>query len=41
LDPLLTSTLEIHALISDGFLSHQAYIGQAAQPLLQGFRHAF
>jgi uncharacterized circularly permuted ATP-grasp superfamily protein/uncharacterized alpha-E superfamily protein len=40
LDKWLSATLEIHALVSDGFLSHQADIGQTAQPLLQGFRHA-
>jgi len=34
---LLASTLEMHHLISDGFLSHQGNIAQAAQPMLEGF----
>jgi uncharacterized alpha-E superfamily protein len=34
---LLSATLEVHNLISDGFFSHQAHIAQAAQPLLKGF----
>ena len=33
---LLDSTLEIHQLISDSFLSHQTYIAQATQPPLHG-----
>jgi uncharacterized circularly permuted ATP-grasp superfamily protein/uncharacterized alpha-E superfamily protein len=37
LSQLLHSTLEIHHLISDGFLSHQAHITQTVQPLLSGF----
>ncbi|MHA3769974.1 circularly permuted type 2 ATP-grasp protein [Verrucomicrobiota bacterium sgz303538] len=39
LSKLLGSTLDVHQLISDGFLSHQAYIAQTVQPLLQGFRN--
>ncbi len=39
LNELLNSTLNVHNLISDGFLSHQAYIAQTVQPLLQGFRN--
>jgi uncharacterized circularly permuted ATP-grasp superfamily protein/uncharacterized alpha-E superfamily protein len=34
---LLTATMEIHTLLSDGFLSHQARIAQVSQPLLRGF----
>ena len=34
---LLASTLEIHHLISDGFLSHQGNIAQTVQPMLVGF----
>lgn len=37
LTELLDSTLEIHHLISDAFLSHQAQITQTVQPLLSGF----
>jgi uncharacterized alpha-E superfamily protein len=37
LQELLNGTLEIHHLISDAFLSHQAQISQTAQPLLSGF----
>ena len=37
-DELLSETLGIHGLISDGFLSHQAYITETVQPMLQGFR---
>ncbi len=36
---LLNATLNIHNVISDGFLSHQAYIAEAVQPLLQGIVH--
>lgn len=32
LGDLLSATLDIHNLISDGFLSHQAYISQTSQP---------
>lgn len=39
LTELVASTLNIHHLISDGFLSHQAYIAEAVQPLLRGLRH--
>ena len=38
LGELLHSTLEIHSLISDGFLSHQAHIAQTIQPVLQGLQ---
>jgi uncharacterized alpha-E superfamily protein len=38
IEPLLNDTLGIHGLISDGFLSHQAYIMETVQPMLQGFR---
>ncbi len=34
---LLGSTMEIHTLIADSFLNHQARIAQVAQPLLRGF----
>jgi len=37
LTELLDSTLDIHHLISDGFLSHQAQISQAVQPVFTGF----
>jgi uncharacterized circularly permuted ATP-grasp superfamily protein/uncharacterized alpha-E superfamily protein len=37
LQRLLGSTMEIHTLIADSFLNHQAHIAQAAQPLLRGF----
>ena len=41
LDPLLqrllARTQEIHTLVADGFLNHQARIAQVAQPLLRGF----
>jgi uncharacterized alpha-E superfamily protein len=41
LDPLLqrliSRTFEIHTLVADGFLNHQARIAQVAQPLLRGF----
>jgi uncharacterized circularly permuted ATP-grasp superfamily protein/uncharacterized alpha-E superfamily protein len=33
---LLRATSDIHQTISDGFLSHQAYIAEASQPHLQG-----
>jgi hypothetical protein len=39
MNDLLSETLNIHNLISDGFLSHQAYIAEAVQPLLQGIVH--
>jgi len=39
MNELLGGTLDIHNLISDGFLSHQAYIAEAVQPLLQGLVH--
>jgi hypothetical protein len=31
---LLDSTLEIHTLVADSFLNHQAHIAQLAQPRL-------
>jgi uncharacterized alpha-E superfamily protein len=34
---LLNSTSEIHTLIADSFLNHQARIAQVTQPLLRGF----
>jgi uncharacterized alpha-E superfamily protein len=34
---LLNSTMEVHTLISDSFLNHQARIAQVSQPLLRGF----
>jgi uncharacterized alpha-E superfamily protein len=37
LNSLLNSTLEIHTLIADSFLNHQARIAQVSQPLLRGF----
>lgn len=37
LNQLLSSTMEIHTLIADSFLNHQAHITQIAQPLLRGF----
>ena len=37
LQRLLGSTLEIHTLIADSFLNHQARIIQVSQPLLRGF----
>ncbi len=37
LQRLLGSTMEVHTLIADGFLNHQARIAQVAQPLLRGF----
>lgn len=39
LNRLLQQTLDIHLLISDGFLSHQANISQSSQPMFKGFRH--
>ncbi len=36
---LLGGTLNIHNLISDAFLSHQAIISEAEQPFLQGLGH--
>lgn len=38
LNELLGEILNLHHLISDGFLSHQAYIERNVQPLLQGFQ---
>lgn len=35
---MLSATMEVHTLISDSFLSHQARISQRAQPFLEGFR---
>jgi uncharacterized circularly permuted ATP-grasp superfamily protein/uncharacterized alpha-E superfamily protein len=37
LHSLLGSTLEIHTLIADSFLNHQARIAEVSQPLLRGF----
>jgi uncharacterized alpha-E superfamily protein len=37
LGELLGSTLEIHNLIADSFLNHQARIAAVSQPLLRGF----
>ncbi len=37
LSGLLRSTMEVHTLIADSFLNHQAHIAQVAQPLLRGF----
>jgi uncharacterized circularly permuted ATP-grasp superfamily protein/uncharacterized alpha-E superfamily protein len=41
LDPLLhrllEATLEVHTLIADSFLNHQARIAEVSQPLLRGF----
>jgi uncharacterized circularly permuted ATP-grasp superfamily protein/uncharacterized alpha-E superfamily protein len=37
LQRLVLRTLEIHTLVADGFLNHQARIAQVAQPLLRGF----
>jgi uncharacterized circularly permuted ATP-grasp superfamily protein/uncharacterized alpha-E superfamily protein len=37
LSRLLGATLEVHTLIADSFLNHQARIAQVAQPLLRGF----
>lgn len=37
LQRLISRTLEIHTLVADGFLNHQARIAQVAQPLLRGF----
>jgi uncharacterized alpha-E superfamily protein len=34
---LLGSTMEIHTLIADSFLNHQARIAQVSQPMLRGF----
>lgn len=34
---LLNSTMEIHNVISDGFLSHQAHISRDVQTVLKGF----
>ena len=38
LSSLLSSTLGVHELISDGFFSHQARIEQGIQPMLKGFK---
>ncbi len=35
---MLSATMEVHTLISDSFLSHQARIAQGAEPFLEGFR---
>jgi uncharacterized circularly permuted ATP-grasp superfamily protein/uncharacterized alpha-E superfamily protein len=37
---LLQSTLNVHDLISDGFLNHQIHMRPDAQPLLFGLKHA-
>ena len=37
---LLQSTLNVHHLISDGFLNHQIHMRPEAQPLLFGLKHA-
>ncbi len=34
---LLRSTMDVHSVIADSFLNHQARIAQVAQPLLSGF----
>jgi hypothetical protein len=34
---LLQSTMDVHMVISDSFLNHQARIGQVTQPMLRGF----
>jgi uncharacterized alpha-E superfamily protein len=34
---LLSSTMDVHTLIADSFLNHQARIAQVSQPLLRGF----
>jgi hypothetical protein len=34
---LLGSTMDMHTLIADSFLNHQARIAQVSQPLLRGF----
>ncbi len=39
LNELLDAVLNMHHLISDGFLSHQAYIVDAVQPFLTGLGH--
>jgi uncharacterized alpha-E superfamily protein len=36
LQKLLTATLDIHTLIADSFLNHQAHIARAHQPMLRG-----
>jgi uncharacterized circularly permuted ATP-grasp superfamily protein/uncharacterized alpha-E superfamily protein len=38
---LLRATLDIHNLISDGFLNHQIHMRPDAQPQLLGLHHAF
>lgn len=37
---LLQSTLNVHHLISDGFLNHQIHMRPETQPLLFGLKHA-
>lgn len=39
-DALLKATLDIHHLISDGFLNHQIHMRPDVQPLLSGLNHA-
>jgi uncharacterized alpha-E superfamily protein len=34
---LLRSTMDVHGVIADSFLNHQARIGQVTQPMLRGF----
>jgi uncharacterized alpha-E superfamily protein len=38
IDHMLDRTLDIHHLISDGFLNHQIHMREADQPLLTGFQ---
>jgi hypothetical protein len=38
IDHMLARTLDIHHLISDGFLNHQIHMREADQPLLTGFQ---
>lgn len=37
LEQLLQSTMDVHTVIADSFLNHQARIGQVTQPMLRGF----
>ena len=37
LQKLLEGTLEVHTMIADSFLNHQAHIAEVSQPLLRGF----
>lgn len=37
LERLLQSTMDVHTVIADSFLNHQARIGQVTQPMLRGF----